>query len=86
MIYSLSLFKNNITRHTEWAYQQLKENGYIIIADVDRRFPKGFQNAMKETGFHCRVNSKTDSFSVWLFRKEIRPALYSVPTVTLDPF
>jgi hypothetical protein len=51
VLYCLSLFENDITRHISWANKQLKIGGMLIIADLDRRFPNSFEKSVKKYGF-----------------------------------
>ncbi|KAI3659427.1 hypothetical protein MP638_000186 [Amoeboaphelidium occidentale] len=38
VVFCLSLFEEQITRHITWAKKSLKMNGYLIIVDVPRKF------------------------------------------------
>jgi hypothetical protein len=86
VLYSLSLFENDITRHINWANRQLKMGGILIIADVIRRFSDDFEKSVKKCGFKCRSPYKIcDLFQVWTFEKESN-MIDETQTVQLKPY
>jgi len=73
ILYSLSLFENDITRHIQWASEHLIQDGRLIIIDVVTRFPKNFAEALSQFGFSLpRLGRKfevTHDFALYNFKK-----------------
>ncbi|CAF1395462.1 unnamed protein product [Adineta ricciae] len=84
VIYSLSLFENDISRHVEWTSQRLRTNGRLIIADVQRRFPADFEENVKKAGFRRHSKFQTKSFTIWVFTKKTEVSLQ--PSVCLNQY
>ena len=86
VLYSCSLFENDITRHIHWANKQLQMGGMLIIADVVRRFPDNFETTVQSCGFKCRIPYKIcDIFQVWPFEKDSNNTDES-QTINLRPY
>ena len=89
VLYNLSLFENDITRHMIWANKQLKIGGMLIIADIIGRFPNDpneFETSVKNYGFKRRGSYKIcDLFQVWSFEKDSNN-IDELQTVQLKPY
>ncbi|CAF0937166.1 unnamed protein product [Adineta steineri] len=86
VLYCLSLFENDITRHINWANKQLKISGTLIIADVFRRFPSNFKFLIEKHGFIGQEPYKIcDVYEVWSFKKQL-DTINDSDTVQLKPY
>lgn len=85
VLYCLSLFENDITRHICWANNQLKTGGMLIIADVIRRFSQNFRTSVEKHGFEgLDPYTVCDQFEVWIFKKQ--SCSNDLITVQLNPY
>jgi len=88
VLYCLSLFENNITRHLQWALKTLKPRGSLYIVDVERRFPDNFGELVSQCGFtegFKKVDEKR-MITTWRFcKKPSCPPAY-FPTIQLSPY
>ncbi len=74
IVYSLSLFETDVTRHVQWAYENLAPTGTLYIADVVHRFPDTFRTSMLHQGFDQSLLHHAGMFQIRSFEKStVRP-------------